>query len=84
MRIVIRDDGPGFPPQVLAQIGEPYISDRAAARRGEGEAAGGLGLGLFIAKALLERSGADLEISNSGSGGRGAKATFHGPFLLSF
>ena len=59
VRIVIADDGPGFPPQVLGRLGEPYISTRGgAARRREDEAAGGLGLGLFIAKALLERSGA--------------------------
>ena len=49
-----------------ARLGEPYISTRGgAARRREGEAAGGLGLGLFIAKALLERSGALLEIANA-------------------
>jgi len=84
--IVIADDGPGFPPQVLQHLGEPYISDRAAARRGEDEPAGGLGLGLFIAKALLERSGARLEISNAPEPGRGAitrvrwpRATFDPP-----
>ena len=55
VRIVIADDGPGFPPHVLGRLGEPYISTRGgAARRREDEAAGGLGLGLFIAKALLE------------------------------
>ena len=74
VEIVIRDDGPGFPPQVLQHLGEPYISDRAAARRGDGEPAGGLGLGLFIAKSLLERSGARLEISNRREPERGAVA----------
>ena len=74
IRITVADDGPGFPTQVLAQIGEPYISDRAGARRGEGEAAGGLGLGLFIAKALLERSGGQLRIANAFAPGRGARA----------
>ena len=72
--VTIHDDGPGFPAQVLQHLGEPYISDRAAARRGEGEPAGGLGLGLFIAKALLERSGALLEISNRIEPDRGAVA----------
>lgn len=74
IRITVADDGPGFPPQVLAQLGEPYISDRAGARRGEGEPAGGLGLGLFIAKALLERSGGQLRIANAFAPGRGARA----------
>jgi two-component system sensor histidine kinase RegB len=73
--VTISDDGPGFPPQVLQHLGEPYISDRAGARRGEGEAAGGLGLGLFIAKSLLERSGARLEISNRTEPERGAVAS---------
>jgi two-component system sensor histidine kinase RegB len=80
VRIVIADDGPGFPAQVLAHLGEPYISDRAAARRGEEEPAGGLGLGLFIAKALLERSGARLTIANAATIGRGAVATIAWPF----
>lgn len=72
--VVISDDGPGFPAQVLSRLGEPYISDRGAARRGEGEPAGGLGLGLFIAKALLERSGARLTIANATGERRGAVA----------
>ncbi len=72
IQIVIRDDGPGFPPQVLRKWGEPYISDRAGARRGDGEAVAGLGLGLFIAKALLERTGAELKIENARAPERGA------------
>ena len=43
VRIAILDDGPGFPPQVLERWGEPYISDRAGARRGERQPAGALG-----------------------------------------
>ena len=80
VRIVIADDGPGFPPQVLARLGEPYITTRGGgARRRKGEAAGGLGLGLFIAKALLERSGASLTIGNAPPPGRGAVATIVWP-----
>lgn len=58
--LTIADDGPGFPPDVLMRAGEPYLSRE----RGESRAGGGLGLGLFIAKTLLERSGAVLEFSN--------------------
>ena len=79
VRIDISDDGPGFPPQVLTQWGEPYISDRAGARRGDDEPAGGLGLGLFIAKALLERSGAQRRIMNGGPQSRGALAKIAWP-----
>jgi two-component system sensor histidine kinase RegB len=67
IEIAVSDDGPGFPPAVLQRLGEPYITDRSAARRAEAE--GGLGLGLFISKALLERTGAELRIDNPASGG---------------
>ena len=63
----IIDDGPGFPPEIIDRIGEPYMSTRQG-----GEAGGGLGLGLFIAKTLLERSGATLDFRNSGGLGEGA------------
>jgi len=62
--IEIADDGPGFPAELIERIGEPYVSGRKRRQ----ETAGGLGLGLFIAKTLLERSGATLEFSNGGQG----------------
>ena len=79
VKIVIADDGPGFPPQVLARLGEPYLSTRGAARRREGEVMGGMGLGLFIANALLERSGASLNIANAPPSQTGAVATIVWP-----
>lgn len=57
--IVIEDDGQGFSQDILQRIGEPYVSSRSRENR-----AGGLGLGLFIAKTLLERSGAKLRFEN--------------------
>ena len=63
----IIDDGPGFPPEIIDRIGEPYMSTRQGAERG-----GGLGLGLFIAKTLLERSGATIDFRNSSGLGEGA------------
>ncbi|ESW69247.1 ATPase [Mesorhizobium sp. LSJC285A00] len=63
----IIDDGPGFPPEIIDRIGEPYMSTRQG-----NEAGGGLGLGLFIAKTLLERSGATLDFRNSSELGEGA------------
>jgi len=64
--IEIVDDGPGFPPEILDRIGEPYMSTRQGAEPG-----GGLGLGLFIAKTLLERSGATLSFFNANERGLG-------------
>ncbi len=64
--IVIRimDDGRGYPPHLLGRIGDPQMRRRGTAtdpRRPEYE---GMGLGLFIAKTLLERTGADLSFAN--------------------
>lgn len=60
VRLTIEDNGEGYAPDILQRIGEPYVT-----RRGAQAKAGGLGLGLFIAKTLLERSGAELKFENS-------------------
>ncbi len=64
-RITLRiiDDGKGFPPQVLGRVGEPFVRRRS---QGDPRRPGyeGMGLGLFIAKTLLERSGADISFAN--------------------
>jgi two-component system, sensor histidine kinase RegB len=59
IELVISDDGPGIPPDILKRIGEPYLSRRRS--RDEG---GGLGLGVFIARTLLERTGAKVSFTN--------------------
>jgi two-component system sensor histidine kinase RegB len=72
--IVIADDGPGFSATVIDRIGEPYVTTRQGGQTG-GEAdheAGGLGLGLFIAKTLLERSGAVIDLANRAAPRKGA------------
>jgi len=56
----IADDGPGFASAVIDRIGEPYVTTRGVSDQRRG----GLGLGFFIAKTLLERSGATLELAN--------------------
>ena len=67
LHLRIADDGPGFPPNLLGRIGEPYLRDRrTAADRRPGY--DGMGLGLFIAKTLLERSGARVRFSNAAAG----------------
>lgn len=61
VRLEITDDGPGFARGILGVLGEPYVSTR---RHSEG-----MGLGVFIAKTLLERTGAELEFGNHPDGG---------------
>jgi two-component system sensor histidine kinase RegB len=59
VEIVIADDGPGIAPDILRKIGEPYLS-----RRPPDSGSGGLGLGIFIARTLLERGGAKVSFRN--------------------
>jgi two-component system sensor histidine kinase RegB len=61
--IEVRDDGPGFAPDILAKLGEPYVTTRPGA---EGSRTGhiGMGLGFFISKTLLERTGAVVTFQN--------------------
>ena len=74
IRLRIVDDGDGFPIHVLYRIGDPFVSDRRV--QGENRRPGyeGMGLGLFIAKTLLERTGAVLTFAN-------ASDPFSGPGL---
>jgi two-component system sensor histidine kinase RegB len=65
IKIRIMDDGPGFPNHIIGRIGDPFMrsrrEDQKARSLPEYE---GMGLGLFIAKTLLERSGAALRFAN--------------------
>src|ERR1700728_2485368 len=63
VEIVISDDGPGIAPDLLKRIGEPYLSRRRDADDAQGVRSG-LGLGVFIARTLLERTGATVSFSN--------------------
>ena len=62
--ITIADDGPGFSPEVMDRIGEPYVTTRGVKSTSTDTDPIGLGLGFFIAKTLLERSGATLALAN--------------------
>jgi two-component system sensor histidine kinase RegB len=62
--ISIEDDGPGFSSAILDRLGDPYLRGRPTDRRTKNDSQSGLGLGLFIAKTLLERSGATVETFN--------------------
>jgi two-component system sensor histidine kinase RegB len=71
LEVSVVDDGPGFPIAVLDRLGEPYISTRSA----EGDH---MGLGVFIASTLLERTGARLEFSNRPEGGASIRVRWLG------
>ena len=77
--ITIADDGPGFEPGLIGWLGEPYLGSRGAdADSDEGrDDAGGMGLGIFIAKTLLGRTGARLSFANRP--GTGAAVTVNWP-----
>lgn len=64
--ISIKDDGAGIPLPVLDALGEPYITTRPSHRmdRGADGEPSGMGLGFFIAKTLLERSGGTVVLEN--------------------
>ena len=62
--IIIKDDGSGFPRDVLSKIGEPYLRPNYPTDKSKN----GLGLGLFIGKTLLEKNFASINCRNSKTG----------------
>ncbi len=61
----IYDDGSGYPSQMLGRIGDPFMRQgRIDSQRKTRPEYEGMGLGLFIAKTLLERTGANLRFAN--------------------
>src|SRR5471030_2222154 len=75
IEVTISDDGPGFAPGIMDRIGEPYVTSRKRNANEPDELPAGLGLGVFIAKTLLERSGATLAFENRSFPERGAIVT---------
>jgi two-component system, sensor histidine kinase RegB len=74
VQVTIEDDGPGFAPEVFVRLGEPYVTTKTD-RRAKNEEGSGLGLGLFIAKTMLERSGASVATRNLEAPETGARIT---------
>lgn len=64
IEVVVRDDGAGFAPDIIAKIGEPYASTRA----GQG-GSHHMGLGLFITSIFLDRCGGRMNAQNGPEGG---------------
>ncbi len=67
LTVTITDDGPGFPSDLIARLGEPYLTTRP--RDPDSAEPGGLGLGIFISKTLLERTGAKISFENEAADG---------------
>ncbi len=61
--VLIEDDGPGFPEDIIKALGEPYIKSRSK----KSKINSGLGLGTFLGKTLLERQSAVISFENDGS-----------------
>ena len=68
-QVKVQDDGPGFPPHILSRLGEPYVSSRR-------ESDDHMGLGVFIAQTLLERTGARVEFDNGADVGAEVEVTW--------
>lgn len=64
--ITVRDDGPGFHENIFDRLGDPFVTTRPGYGEETGESGRheGMGLGFFIAKTLLERSGAAVSLAN--------------------
>ena len=54
VRLVVRDNGPGFPPGVHARMFEPYVTTKVR----------GTGLGLAIVKKIVDEHGARIDAGN--------------------
>jgi two-component system sensor histidine kinase RegB len=93
LNLSVTDDGPGFAPEILEALGEPYLTSRPGHHalgesdmgpQGDLEKHEGMGLGFFIAKILLEQTGGVVKAENPPSGGaqvsiRWARGVIDGP-----
>jgi two-component system sensor histidine kinase RegB len=84
LSVTIRDRGPGIPQDVMARMGEPFFTTKAPGR--------GMGLGLFLARAVIEGVGGSLQIDSPDAGGTevrvllptdvGARSSVAGPQMV--
>ncbi|HZQ96817.1 MAG TPA: ATP-binding protein [Candidatus Sulfotelmatobacter sp.] len=65
VRIVVRDDGAGIPPEILPRIFEPFLTTKETGR--------GVGLGLAISHSILERHNGTITVHSEA--GRGTTFT---------
>lgn len=67
--IIIADDGPGFAPDLLNRLGDPYVSRSGEQKDRQSRTGDHMGLGIFIAQHLIERSGGSVGFGNNTFGG---------------
>ena len=65
VRIIIEDEGPGIPPSLIGQVFEPFFRADPARRQD----IRGAGLGLTIAREIIQRAGGNISIANRENGG---------------
>jgi two-component system, sensor histidine kinase RegB len=83
VQVSISDDGPGFDPAVFERLGDPFITTRPGYGAEMTETGHeGMGLGFFIAKTLLERSGAQVSLANQPEPGHGAAIRIGWPRVI--
>lgn len=89
IEIEVSDDGPGFDAAIIDELGEPYVfaarshKDLSQDEDDSGEdAGGGLGLGIFIAKTLIEQTGGRVTFSNNEPGGACVHIAWHREILV--
>src|SRR5690606_304590 len=61
LAVSIVDRGAGIPPELMARIGEPFFTTKQPGR--------GMGLGLFLARAVIEGVGGSMDIRSTPGGG---------------
>ena len=64
-QVIIEDEGPGIPPELLYRVFEPFFRVDPGRRQN----IAGAGLGLTIAREIVQRAGGDIKISNRNGGG---------------
>ncbi|GLK70126.1 HAMP domain-containing histidine kinase [Ancylobacter dichloromethanicus] len=73
IEIVIEDDGPGIPPEIVERAFEPFFRIEHSRNR----TTGGIGLGLSISRNMVRHHGGDIILANTG---HGLRATISLPY----
>ena len=66
--IVVADQGPGIPPDRLADVFDPFTRLETSRNR----ETGGIGLGLALARAIVADAGGEIRLENRAEGGLNA------------
>ena len=64
VRLLVRDDGPGIPPDILPRVFEPFVQSEQSLDR----SSGGLGVGLTLVRRLVEQHDGAVEARSNRTG----------------